>query len=58
MEIFIEPIYDISKIDNNEIKIKHIIKKSIENCDITILGIPYDGLTFGRPGARYATKIY
>jgi Arginase/agmatinase/formimionoglutamate hydrolase, arginase family len=57
MEIFIEPIYDISKIDNNEIKIKHIIKKSIENCDITILGIPYDGLTFGRPGARYAPKF-
>jgi formimidoylglutamase len=56
MDVFIEPVYDISKIDENEIKIKHIIKKSREDCDVAILGVPYDSLTFGRPGARYAPK--
>jgi len=56
MERIIEPKYDITKIDNNEIRIKDIIKKGIKDCDVAIIGIPFDGMTFGRTGARYAPK--
>ncbi len=56
MNFFEEPSYEISKIDENEIKMKDIIKKAREDCDIAITGIPFDGATFGRQGAKYAPK--
>jgi len=43
--------------DPNEIKVKDIIKRGIEECDFAIMGISFDGTTFGRQGAKYAPKF-
>lgn len=56
MNLFVDHLLDISKIDENEIKMKDLIKKGIQACDVAIVGIPFDGATFGRQGAKYAPR--
>ncbi|MDT7892526.1 MAG: agmatinase family protein [Thermoproteota archaeon] len=56
MSVFTDTSLDISTIDENEIKLKNLIKKGIDYCDLAIVGIPFDGATFGRQGAKYAPK--
>ena len=45
-------------IDERDIKIYHLIKKgeAVKSPDIGIIGVPFDGATRGRPGARFAPK--
>jgi len=56
MSVFTNASLDISIIDKNEIKLKSLIRKGIDYCDLAIVGIPFDGATFGRQGAKYAPK--
>ena len=56
MNLFNKPNYSISRIDKNELTLKDVIAESKDKCDVSLAGIPFDGATFGRPGARYAPK--
>jgi formimidoylglutamase len=56
MNLFNKPNYSISRIDKNELTLKDVIAESKDKCDVSLAGIPFDGSTFGRPGARYAPK--
>lgn len=50
----------IKKFDVRDVKIGDIIKKGDlgkESFDVGIIGLPFDGSTRGRPGARFAPKV-
>ncbi|HLI46047.1 MAG TPA: agmatinase family protein [Geobacterales bacterium] len=57
MDTFVDSALEISNVDENELKLRNVIKKGVAECDLAIIGLPFDGATFGRQGAKYGPKF-